>query len=352
MLAGPVLLGHGPTDSIRLRPSYARARAGLRAPEGAFGLFAARRRAADPASSPSSRAAHGFPALGLTDTNNLFGALEFSDKLADAGIQPIVGVHAQRRFRRAPQPRRPCERTGANSRARRPATAPIALLAMNEAGYANLMKLVRRALLRSRPTDEPPHIEIERARSASATASSRSPAAPTGPIDRPCARGSTSWPSRASRRWRRSSATGSTSRSSATASRREIEVEPQLLELAYARALPIVATNEVYFATPDDYEAHDALLCIAEGALRRRGQPAPRCRASTIFKSAEADGGAVRRPARGARQHHRDRQALRLPPQGPQADPAALRRRRRRGRARPSSRAGGGRAEAPGRGRA
>ena len=32
------------------------------------------------------------PALGLTDTNNLFGALEFSDKLAGAGIQPIVGV--------------------------------------------------------------------------------------------------------------------------------------------------------------------------------------------------------------------------------------------------------------------
>ncbi len=32
-----------------------------------------------------------FPALGLTDTNNLFGALEFSDKLAAAGVQPIVG---------------------------------------------------------------------------------------------------------------------------------------------------------------------------------------------------------------------------------------------------------------------
>ena len=45
----------------------------------------------------------------------------------------------------------------------------------------------------------------------------------------------------------------------------EIEAEPALLDLAYARALPIVATNEVYFAAPDDYEAHDALLCIAEG---------------------------------------------------------------------------------------
>ena len=48
--------------------------------------------------------------------------------------------------------------------------------------------------------------------------------------------------------------------------RYEIECEPMLLDLAYARALPIVATNEVYFASPDDYDAHDALLCIADGA--------------------------------------------------------------------------------------
>ncbi len=32
------------------------------------------------------------PALALTDTNNLFGALEFSEKMAGAGIQPIVGI--------------------------------------------------------------------------------------------------------------------------------------------------------------------------------------------------------------------------------------------------------------------
>ena len=40
-------------------------------------------------------AAQGLPAVGLTDTNNLFGVLEFSDKLADAGIQPIVGCTLQ-----------------------------------------------------------------------------------------------------------------------------------------------------------------------------------------------------------------------------------------------------------------
>src|SRR3954451_23650798 len=43
--------------------------------------------------------------------------------------------------------------------------------------------------------------------------------------------------------------------------------EPQLLDLAYTRGLPLVATNEPFFAARSDYDAHDALLCIAEGAL-------------------------------------------------------------------------------------
>ena len=43
--------------------------------------------------------------------------------------------------------------------------------------------------------------------------------------------------------------------------------EPALIELAYARGMPLVATNEPFFATREDYEAHDALICIAEGRL-------------------------------------------------------------------------------------
>ncbi len=48
---------------------------------------------------------------------------------------------------------------------------------------------------------------------------------------------------------------------------RERRVESGLIDIAYAKGLPLVATNEPYFATADDYEAHDALLCIAGGHL-------------------------------------------------------------------------------------
>src|SRR5205823_10307146 len=48
---------------------------------------------------------------------------------------------------------------------------------------------------------------------------------------------------------------------------KERRTESGLIDLAYAKGLPLVATNEPYFATTDDYEAHDALLCIAGGRL-------------------------------------------------------------------------------------
>src|SRR5260370_33691146 len=48
---------------------------------------------------------------------------------------------------------------------------------------------------------------------------------------------------------------------------RERRIEAALINLAYTKGFPVVATNEPYFATTDDYEAHDALLCIAGGRL-------------------------------------------------------------------------------------
>ena len=47
----------------------------------------------------------------------------------------------------------------------------------------------------------------------------------------------------------------------------ERRAESALIDLAYDKGLPLVATNEPFFASADDYEAHDALLCIAGGRL-------------------------------------------------------------------------------------
>ena len=76
------------------------------------------------------------PALALTDTNNLFGALEFSEKLAGIGIQPIAGMQLSVVFEEPD----PTARTQS-----RPPAPSVVLLAQTEEGYRNLMRLVSRA---------------------------------------------------------------------------------------------------------------------------------------------------------------------------------------------------------------
>ncbi|HEY7764811.1 MAG TPA: DNA polymerase III subunit alpha, partial [Aestuariivirgaceae bacterium] len=58
----------------------------------------------------------------------------------------------------------------------------------------------------------------------------------------------------------------------------ENRAEPSLIDMAYDLGIPLVATNEAYFAKADDFAAHDALICIAEGEVvatedRRRLTP-------------------------------------------------------------------------------
>jgi len=99
--------------------------------------------------------------------------------------------------------------------------------------------------------------------------------------------------------------------------------EPALIELAYARGISLVASNEPFFAGREDYEAHDALLCIAEGRLVADGE---RRQLTTEhrFKSRAEMMALFRRSAGGAGRKRRDRRTLHLPPAHAGADPAAF----------------------------
>ncbi|NDH03920.1 MAG: DNA polymerase III subunit alpha, partial [Marivivens sp.] len=59
------------------------------------------------------------------------------------------------------------------------------------------------------------------------------------------------------------------------------------IEMAYEMELPLVATNDVYFPKPDIYEAHDALICIAQGAYVDQAEPRRRLTPQHYFKSPE-----------------------------------------------------------------
>ena len=122
------------------------------------------------------------PALALTDTNNLFGALEFSEKLSGVGIQPIPGVQITTAF----EPADPTQRIS------QPGTADLVLLATCEEGYVNLMRLVSRGYFDVDLGAEPCiAIDALRAHAEGVIAADRRPArtARPGAVSRPLGAG-------------------------------------------------------------------------------------------------------------------------------------------------------------------
>ncbi len=263
--------------------------------------------------------ADAMPALAITDTNNLFGALEFSEKLAKSGVQPIIGAQTTVDFGdAAPSFLRGVERDNAR--------APIVLLAQDEAGYRNLMRLVSALWLDPTDGDER-HIPFTALMESEGLIALTG--GPAGPIDRALRAGLGDLAE--GRLKRLAEVFGS--RLYVEIQRhgldRERAIEPELIDVADRLGLALVATNEPYFAKPSDYEAHDALLCVAEGAVvSTADRTAPVARASV--QDARRDDRAVRRSRRGDRGQRRDRGALLISAFDAKADPAAFFGRQRR----------------------
>src|SRR5262249_32206978 len=83
-------------------------------------------------------------------------------------------------------------------------------------------------------------------------------------------------------------------RAQARARRADRRADPARVALGYAGGIPLVATNEPLFARREDYEAHDALICIAEGRLvvetdRRQFTPEHRFKARAEMAALFAD---------------------------------------------------------------
>ena len=202
----------------------------------------------------------GMPAAAITDTANLFGALEFSQYCIAKGIQPIIGCQIS--LARGDNPRLPPD--------------PIVLLAQDQTGMANLQKLSSLGFLDTDPSLKA-QLGFEQIADHAAGLLLLT-GGTTGPIGRLLTEGqkaeaerlldalTEAFPGRTIQELQRHGLPIETA------------IEPGLIAIADARGIPLVATNDCYFGQPDMYEAHDALLCIAEGrtlseADRRRVTP-------------------------------------------------------------------------------
>ena len=194
------------------------------------------------------------PAVAMTDTGNLFGALEFAMAARDDGVQPIVGCELA--IRRADHE--------ARGRLGKPAPPePVVLLVQDETGYRNLLALVSASYLDSDGADAA-QVDLDKlaAHSDGLILLTGGPAGPVGRLlnegqndaaSTLLARLAAMFPGRVYVELMRHGMPD------------EERIEPALLDLAYAQNLPLVATNNVYFDEEEFYEAHDVLLCIADG---------------------------------------------------------------------------------------
>ena len=193
------------------------------------------------------------PAVAIADRANLFGALEFSQACREAGVQPIIGCAI------------PVTGIGGRKAERWAKVPTVVLLAQDETGWANLTVLSSAAFLDIDPADEPA-VPWERVKAHSEGLILLS-GGPDGPIDPLFVQD------------RETDARAALSEMKTVFGDRfyvelqrhdlneERAAEPGLVSFAYDHDVPLVATNDVYFGPPHMAKAHDALLCISDGAF-------------------------------------------------------------------------------------
>ena len=250
---------HAPFVPLRVFSSYTML-------EGAF----------EPKAIAKSAKALRFPAVAVCDRNGLYAAMPFADACIGDGVQPIIGALVS-------VARASCE--GAGGDAANPVLDWLALYAQDEAGYTNLCHIVSEAHL-SPEHGLDPHVRLDQLEDYTDGLLCLTAGA-EGALARLLAEGQDS----AALPYVERLESLFAGRLYIELARRKDAVEEaaeaKLIAMAYARDLPLVATNPCCFAERDFHAAHDALLCIAQSAYiesddRRKSSP------EAWLKSAEA----------------------------------------------------------------
>jgi len=199
------------------------------------------------------------PAVAVTDTNNLFGALEFSLTAADAGVQPIIGCQVSVAREGASDPQAMSGRT-----VQYLPPDQVVVLVQDDEGYRNLLKILSTAYMESDDVEDPKVALADLEKYAGGLIALTG--GTHGPVGRMLGNGQDDHARQVLERL--SAAYGDRlyvelQRHGMPA---EAKIEERLINLAYELNLPLVATNEAFFPDKPMYEAHDALICIAASA--------------------------------------------------------------------------------------
>ena len=193
-------------------------------------------------------AAERMPAVAISDQCNLFAMVKFYRAALARGIQPIIGVDLQLR--------EPEEKHGASR---------LTLLCQNDTGYRNLARLVSRAYLEGQSSNGIPLVDrrwLERDSTAGLIALS---GAGEGDVGRALLRERQLAAQLLLDFWLELFEDRFYIELQRLGRPEEHQYLPAALSLAARRGVPVVATNDVRFLAPTDFEAHEARVCIHEG---------------------------------------------------------------------------------------
>jgi len=225
----------------------------------------------------AAAAADGQPALAITDLNNLFGAVKFYKATRGAGVQPLIGAEVMLQGLSDDTP-------GAMPGSHQPTLPRVILLVQDHQGYLNLSELLARAWTRS---DGRAGAVVQRAWLQELQGGLLMlSGAQAGPVGQALVQGD---PERA----------GQLALQLASLFPHRFYIELQragradderhvvaAVQLAARLRLPVVATHPVQFLAEDDYEAHEARVCIAEGEILANNRRVRRFTREQYFKSA------------------------------------------------------------------
>ena len=192
--------------------------------------------------------AAGMPAVALTDQSNLFAMVKFYKEALVAGVKPLIGVDAWVR--------------GVGERA----PSRIVFLCQNLAGYRNLTQLVTRSFLEGQRRGAP-MLERSWLHSDMLQGLIVLSGGADGDIGQAIARGRDEEALRCLRQWQDLCGDRFYLEVQRTGRANEEVYAEAVMELAQERGVAALATNDVRFLTRAEFEAHEARVCIHDGAL-------------------------------------------------------------------------------------
>jgi len=202
------------------------------------------------------------PAVAVTDTNNLFGALEFSGAAKKAGIQPIIGCQLAIEYETSTNEAEESGFPQPAGMAKGKPAAPMVLLAQNDIGYRNLLKLLAHAYLKSDDAHDPRiPMDVLNAYTEGVIALTGGPGGPLGQLILDGQNQAAEILVEVLKSAFPGNLYMEVMRHGTSAER---NTEATFLELAYEHDIPLVATNEAFYPDRSMFEAHDALICIEE----------------------------------------------------------------------------------------